>query len=228
MRSCADWDDVKLLTVRVDRARRWWRPGLLCIGDAAHAMSPIGGVGINLAIQDAVAAANRLAGPLREDRRDAGPPAGGAAAPRVADPGHPAHPGARPGSRHHPGPGPPGTAPSPAGPATPGALVRFSAGSRAASSASGSARSTSTPDSWRPRKGPRKTLAERQRPLSRVPDFGKWDRQLAALRPRLLRSYPRVQLVYDGPLRWPSPCILMGRAGIFMSAGGSRQPWPCL
>ena len=62
------WDDVKLLTVRVDRARRWWRPGLLCIGDAAHAMSPIGGVGINLAIQDAVAAANRLAGPLREDR----------------------------------------------------------------------------------------------------------------------------------------------------------------
>ncbi len=62
------WDDVKLLTVRVDRARRWWRPGLLCIGDAAHAMSPVGGVGINLAIQDAVATANRLAGPLREGR----------------------------------------------------------------------------------------------------------------------------------------------------------------
>jgi 2-polyprenyl-6-methoxyphenol hydroxylase-like FAD-dependent oxidoreductase len=62
------WDDVKLLTVRVDRARRWCRPGLLCIGDAAHAMSPIGGVGINLAIQDAIAAANRLAEPLREDR----------------------------------------------------------------------------------------------------------------------------------------------------------------
>jgi 2-polyprenyl-6-methoxyphenol hydroxylase-like FAD-dependent oxidoreductase len=62
------WDQVKLLTVRVDRARRWWRPGLLCIGDAAHAMSPIGGVGINLAIQDAVAAANLLALPLREDR----------------------------------------------------------------------------------------------------------------------------------------------------------------
>jgi 2-polyprenyl-6-methoxyphenol hydroxylase-like FAD-dependent oxidoreductase len=61
----ARWDDVKLLTVRVDRARRWWRPGLLCIGDAAHAMSPAGGVGINLAIQDAVAAANRLAAPLR-------------------------------------------------------------------------------------------------------------------------------------------------------------------
>jgi len=62
------WDDVKLLTVSVDRLRRWYRPGLLCIGDAAHAMSPVGGVGINLAIQDAVAAANRLAVPLREGR----------------------------------------------------------------------------------------------------------------------------------------------------------------
>lgn len=60
-----DWDDVKLLTVTVDHLKTWHRPGLLCIGDAAHAMSPIGGVGINLAIQDAVAAANRLAGPLR-------------------------------------------------------------------------------------------------------------------------------------------------------------------
>ena len=60
-----DWDDVKLLTVRVDRLERWYRPGLLCIGDAAHAMSPIGGVGINLAIQDAVAAANLLAVPLQ-------------------------------------------------------------------------------------------------------------------------------------------------------------------
>jgi len=49
------WDKVKLLTVAVDRLRRWYRPGLLCIGDAAHAMSPIGGVGINLAVQDAVA-----------------------------------------------------------------------------------------------------------------------------------------------------------------------------
>jgi 2-polyprenyl-6-methoxyphenol hydroxylase-like FAD-dependent oxidoreductase len=58
------WEDVKLLTVQVDRLRQWARPGLLCIGDAAHAMSPIGGVGINLAIQDAVAAANRLAAPL--------------------------------------------------------------------------------------------------------------------------------------------------------------------
>jgi 2-polyprenyl-6-methoxyphenol hydroxylase-like FAD-dependent oxidoreductase len=55
-----NWDQVKLLSVRVDRLRRWYRPGLLCIGDAAHAMSPAGGVGINLAIQDAVAAANVL------------------------------------------------------------------------------------------------------------------------------------------------------------------------
>jgi 2-polyprenyl-6-methoxyphenol hydroxylase-like FAD-dependent oxidoreductase len=62
----SDWNDVKLLTVRVDRLRQWYRPGLLCIGDAAHAMSPVGGVGINLAIQDAVATANVLAGPLRE------------------------------------------------------------------------------------------------------------------------------------------------------------------
>ena len=61
-----DWDDLKLLTVKVDRLRQWYRPGLLCIGDAAHAMSPIGGVGINLAIQDAVAAANVLAGPCRD------------------------------------------------------------------------------------------------------------------------------------------------------------------
>jgi 2-polyprenyl-6-methoxyphenol hydroxylase-like FAD-dependent oxidoreductase len=59
------WDDVKLLTVAVDRLTKWYKPGLLCIGDAAHAMSPVGGVGINLAIQDAVAAANRLAEPLR-------------------------------------------------------------------------------------------------------------------------------------------------------------------
>jgi 2-polyprenyl-6-methoxyphenol hydroxylase-like FAD-dependent oxidoreductase len=60
-----DWSDIKLLTVAVDRLRRWHRPGLLCIADAAHAMSPIGGVGINLAVQDAVAAANILVDPLR-------------------------------------------------------------------------------------------------------------------------------------------------------------------
>ena len=61
------YDDVRLLTVAVDRLRRWYRPGLLAIGDAAHAMSPIGGVGINLAIQDAVAAANILAAPLQRE-----------------------------------------------------------------------------------------------------------------------------------------------------------------
>jgi len=62
------WQSVRLLTVRVDRLEHWYRPGLLCIGDAAHAMSPVGGVGINLAIQDAVAAANQLARPLRQGR----------------------------------------------------------------------------------------------------------------------------------------------------------------
>lgn len=63
-----DWDQVKLLSVQINRLRQWHRPGLLCIGDAAHAMSPAGGVGINLAIQDAVATANLLARPLRERR----------------------------------------------------------------------------------------------------------------------------------------------------------------
>jgi 2-polyprenyl-6-methoxyphenol hydroxylase-like FAD-dependent oxidoreductase len=64
----ADWNHVHLLTVQVNRLRSWYRPGLLCIGDAAHAMSPVGGVGINLAVQDAVAAANILADPLYEKR----------------------------------------------------------------------------------------------------------------------------------------------------------------
>jgi 2-polyprenyl-6-methoxyphenol hydroxylase-like FAD-dependent oxidoreductase len=62
------WDDLKLLTVRVDRLKRWFQEGLLFIGDAAHAMSPIGGVGVNLAVQDAVAAANEIANPLRDGR----------------------------------------------------------------------------------------------------------------------------------------------------------------
>jgi 2-polyprenyl-6-methoxyphenol hydroxylase-like FAD-dependent oxidoreductase len=61
-----DWKQVSLLSVAVDRLRTWYRPGLLCIGDSAHAMSPIGGVGINLAIQDAIATANILASRLRE------------------------------------------------------------------------------------------------------------------------------------------------------------------
>jgi 2-polyprenyl-6-methoxyphenol hydroxylase-like FAD-dependent oxidoreductase len=63
-----DWKQISLLTVIVDRLARWFRPGLLCIGDAAHAMSPIGGVGINLAIQDAVAAANILGPKLRQNK----------------------------------------------------------------------------------------------------------------------------------------------------------------
>jgi 2-polyprenyl-6-methoxyphenol hydroxylase-like FAD-dependent oxidoreductase len=68
----ADWEQVKLLTVQIDRLKRWWRPGLLCIGDAAHAMSPVGGVGINIAIQDAVAAANLLrAGDFSDERLQA-------------------------------------------------------------------------------------------------------------------------------------------------------------
>lgn len=62
------WQQVNLLTIRIDRLEKWSKPGLLCIGDAAHAMSPIGGVGVNLAIQDAVATANLLSGPLREGR----------------------------------------------------------------------------------------------------------------------------------------------------------------
>lgn len=64
----SSWDDVKLLRVKLDRLRKWHLPGLLCIGDAAHAMSPVGGIGINLAVQDAVAAARHLAEPLRTGR----------------------------------------------------------------------------------------------------------------------------------------------------------------
>lgn len=67
-RLVTSWEDVKLLHVTLDRLRKWHVPGLLCIGDAAHAMSPVGGIGINLAVQDAVAAARHLAGPLREGR----------------------------------------------------------------------------------------------------------------------------------------------------------------
>jgi 2-polyprenyl-6-methoxyphenol hydroxylase-like FAD-dependent oxidoreductase len=61
------FDDIKLLTVAIDRLKQWYKPGVLCIGDAAHAMSPVGGVGVNLAVQDAVAAANVLAEPLRQN-----------------------------------------------------------------------------------------------------------------------------------------------------------------
>jgi len=66
MSELKDWDQIKLLSVQINRVKQWHQPGLLCIGDAAHAMSPAGGVGINLAIQDAVATANILARPLRE------------------------------------------------------------------------------------------------------------------------------------------------------------------
>jgi 2-polyprenyl-6-methoxyphenol hydroxylase-like FAD-dependent oxidoreductase len=65
MGEITSFGDVKLLTVAIDRLRQWHKPGLLCIGDAAHAMSPVGGVGVNLAVQDAVAASNILAEPLR-------------------------------------------------------------------------------------------------------------------------------------------------------------------
>ena len=64
----ASVNDLKLLTVGVDRLETWWKPGVLCIGDAAHTMSPIGGVGVNIAVQDAVAASNILAKPLRQGR----------------------------------------------------------------------------------------------------------------------------------------------------------------
>lgn len=63
-----EWDQVHLLSIRMDRLTQWWAPGVLCIGDAAHAMSPVGGFGVNLAVQDAVAAANILSGPLRAGR----------------------------------------------------------------------------------------------------------------------------------------------------------------
>jgi 2-polyprenyl-6-methoxyphenol hydroxylase-like FAD-dependent oxidoreductase len=65
LEALTDWDQVKLLSVRANRLRRWWLPGFTCIGDAAHAMSPAGAVGVNYAVADAVAAANALAASLR-------------------------------------------------------------------------------------------------------------------------------------------------------------------
>ncbi len=94
------WDDVKLLTVSVDRLRTWYRPGLLCIGDAAHAMSPIGGVGINLAVQDAVAAANILYPAFRLGAPGDGRSARGAAPARLSHAGHSRHPGRGPKRLH--------------------------------------------------------------------------------------------------------------------------------
>ena len=98
------WDDVKLLSVRVDRLTKWWRPGLLFIGDAAHAMSPIGGVGINLAVQDAVAAANILAGPLARRRGRGCRPRAGTTSPDVPDAGDAAPPAHHPGQCDRPPP----------------------------------------------------------------------------------------------------------------------------
>jgi 2-polyprenyl-6-methoxyphenol hydroxylase-like FAD-dependent oxidoreductase len=85
-----DWDDIKLLTVAVDRLRRWFRPGLLCIGDAAHAMSPIGGVGINLAIQDAVATAEYPGGKAADGNGERSRPGGSAATKDISHARHPA------------------------------------------------------------------------------------------------------------------------------------------
>ncbi|MEJ7755937.1 MAG: FAD-dependent monooxygenase [Nocardioidaceae bacterium] len=81
-----------MLTVRIDRLRRWYAPGVLLIGDAAHAMSPIGGVGINLAVQDAVAAARILAGPLLGRRARHLGPGQGPVAPGLSHHRHPAAP----------------------------------------------------------------------------------------------------------------------------------------
>ena len=99
------WDDVRVLSVRVDRLTRWHLPGLLFIGDAAHAMSPIGGVGINLAVQDAAAAARLLAGPLRERRGASSAPRPGAMAPAAAHRGHSAGAAADPDAGAQPDPG---------------------------------------------------------------------------------------------------------------------------
>jgi len=86
------WDHTSLLTVQVDRLARWYRPGLLCIGDAAHAMSPVGGVGINLAVQDAVAAAKPAGRAAGRRSRHARGPRERAAPPRVAHARHPVAP----------------------------------------------------------------------------------------------------------------------------------------
>ena len=90
------WDDVKLLTVAINRLKRWTRPGLLCIGDAAHAMSPVGGVGVNLAVQDAVATANLLAAKLVERLPAGGRTRCGAPAPRISGADDAADAGGRP------------------------------------------------------------------------------------------------------------------------------------
>ena len=94
------WDDVKLLTVAINRLKRWTRPGLLCIGDAAHAMSPVGGVGVNLAVQDAVATANLLGGEAGEGVPARGRTRRGAKTPRISGADDAAHAG-RGAEQHH-------------------------------------------------------------------------------------------------------------------------------
>ncbi len=96
MSDVKSWDDVKLLTVAINRLKRWTRPGLLCIGDAAHAMSPVGGVGVNLAVQDAVATANLLAAKLIERHAVRTRTGCRAAAPRVSGAGDAGHAGRHP------------------------------------------------------------------------------------------------------------------------------------
>ena len=91
-----EWEQIKLLSVQINRLRQWYRPGLLCIGDAAHAMSPAGGVGINLAIQDAVATANLLTSALRDGQRQRGVAGARPMPARVSHARHPIHAG--PGS----------------------------------------------------------------------------------------------------------------------------------
>ena len=90
------WDKVKLLSVQINHLERWSRPGLLCIGDAAHAMSPVGGIGINIAVQDAVATANLLTEPLRTGTLTARASRAGPALSRRRRPQHAACTGSRP------------------------------------------------------------------------------------------------------------------------------------
>ena len=140
-----DFDQVKLLTVTVDRLDKWARPGLLCIGDAAHAMSPIGGVGINLAIQDAVAAANILGPVLQKGVPKFSRPEEGAEAARISHQGDPGLPGG--GAERRPGAHPGGDADAQAaavrqnperlalGKAVPGPLHRHGRAARACAAA---------------------------------------------------------------------------------------------
>ncbi len=98
-----EWNGVKLLSVAVDRLESWSRLGLLCIGDSAHAMSPIGGVGVDIAIQDAVAEANILAGPLRQGNVAGGNTSQSAGTPRISNANDSAAPDSRSQARYRSG-----------------------------------------------------------------------------------------------------------------------------